>query len=161
MPRQLIKYILARRDFGAEVTAAGWVRTRRDSKAGFSFLEVGDGSTPASLQVVADGGLANYESDVLRLHTGAAVTVTGELVESPGSGQPVEVRARTLVVHGHADPEAYPIQKKQITYERLRELAHLRPRTNTFGAVTRVRNALAYATHRFFQEHDFLYLHAP
>jgi asparaginyl-tRNA synthetase len=161
MPRQLIKYVLARRDFGTEVTAAGWVRTRRDSKAGFSFLQLSDGSTPAPLQVIADGQLPNYESDVLRLHTGAAVTVTGELVESPGSGQPVEVRARAVVVHGYADPEAYPIQKKQITYERLRDLAHLRPRTNTFGAVARVRNALAYATHRFFQERDFLYLHAP
>jgi len=161
MARQLIKYILPRRDFGAEVTAAGWVRTRRDSKAGFSFLELSDGSSPAPLQVIADAGLANYESDVLRLHTGAAITVTGDLVESPGRGQPVEVRARSLVVHGFADPEAYPIQKKQITYERLRELAHLRPRTNTFGAVARVRNALAYATHRFFQERDFLYLHAP
>ena len=161
MARQLIKHILPRRDFGAEVTAAGWVRTRRDAKAGFSFIELSDGSTPASLQVIADGSLANYESEVLRLHTGAAITVAGELVESPGKGQPVEVRARSLVVHGYADPEAYPIQKKQITYERLRELAHLRPRTNTFGAVARVRNALAHATHRFFQERDFLYLHAP
>ena len=161
MERQLIKYVLARRDFGATVTVAGWVRTRRDSKAGFSFLELNDGSALASLQVIADGGLPNYVDEVLRLSTGAAVAVTGELVESPGSGQPVELRAQRVQVYGYADPEAYPIQKKQITYERLREIAHLRPRTNTFGAVARVRNALGYATHRFFQERDFLYLHAP
>jgi asparaginyl-tRNA synthetase len=161
MERQLIKYTLARRDFGATVTVAGWVRTRRDSKAGFSFLELNDGSCLASLQVIADGSLPNYHDEVLRLSTGAAVAITGELVESPGAGQPVELRARTVTVHGYADPEAYPIQKKQISYERLRELAHLRPRTNTFGAVARVRNALAFATHRFFQERDFLYLHAP
>jgi asparaginyl-tRNA synthetase len=161
MERQLIKYVLPRRDFGATVTVAGWVRTRRDSKAGFSFLELNDGSSLASLQVVVDGSLPNYQEEVLRLATGAAVAVTGELVASPGAGQPVELRARSVTVHGYADAEAYPIQKKQITYERLREIAHLRPRTNTFGAVARVRNALAYATHRFFQERDFLYLHAP
>jgi len=161
MQRQLIKHVLTRRDFGATVTVAGWVRTRRDSKAGFSFVEINDGSSLASLQVIADGGLPNYQADVLRLSTGGAVAVTGTLVESPGAGQPVELRAAEIIVHGHADPEAYPIQKKQITYERLREIAHLRPRTNTFGAVARVRNALAFATHRFFQERDFLYLHAP
>jgi asparaginyl-tRNA synthetase len=161
MPRQLLKYVLGRRDFGAEVSVAGWVRTRRDSKAGFSFLELNDGSTLASLQVIADGGLPNYRDEILRLTTGAAIAVNGELVESPGSGQPVELRARSVTVHGYADPDAYPIQKKQITYERLREIAHLRPRTNTFGAVARVRHALAYATHRFFHERDFLYLHAP
>jgi asparaginyl-tRNA synthetase len=159
--RQLIKDILLRRDFGAEVIAAGWVRTRRDSKGGFSFLELNDGSSLASLQVVADGGLANYQSEVLRLSTGAAIAVTGVLADSPGAGQPVELKARLLTVYGYADAETYPIQKKQITYERLRELAHLRPRTNTFGAVARVRNDLASATHRFFQERGFLYLHAP
>jgi asparaginyl-tRNA synthetase len=159
--RQLIKDILFRRDFGAEVTAAGWVRTRRDSKGGFSFLELNDGSSLASLQIVADGGLPNYQSEVLRLSTGAAIAVTGVLADSPGAGQPVELKARSLTVYGYADAETYPIQKKQITYERLRELAHLRPRTNTFGAVARVRNDLASATHRFFQERGFLYLHAP
>jgi asparaginyl-tRNA synthetase len=159
--RQLIKDILFRRDFGAEVAAAGWVRTRRDSKGGFSFLELNDGSSLASLQIVADGGLPNYQSEVLRLSTGAAIAVTGVLADSPGAGQPVELKARSLTVYGYADAETYPIQKKQITYERLRELAHLRPRTNTFGAVARVRNDLASATHRFFQERGFLYLHAP
>ena len=161
MERQLIKYLLPRRDFGAAVTVAGWVRTRRDSKAGFSFLELNDGSCLASLQVIADGSLPNYQEEILRLSTGAAVAITGDLAESPGSGQPVELRARSVTVYGYADPEAYPIQKKQITYERLREIAHLRPRTNTFGAVARVRHSLAFATHRFFHERDFLYLHAP
>jgi asparaginyl-tRNA synthetase len=111
--------------------------------------------------VVAPADLPNYEEDVLRLGIGSAVRVTGELVESPGSGQSVEIKATEIVPYGLADPEAYPLQKKRISFERLRELAHLRPRTNTFGAVARVRNALAYATHRFYQERDFLYLHTP
>jgi asparaginyl-tRNA synthetase len=161
MKRELIKHVLESEDFGATVTVAGWVRTRRDSKGGFSFLELNDGSSFDGLQVIAEGSLPNYESDVQRLHIGAAVTATGELVESPGAGQRVELRALELMVHGLADPEDYPLQKKRISYERLRELAHLRPRTNTFGAVARVRNALAASTHRFFQERDFLYLHTP
>ncbi len=161
MKRELIKHVLRRDDFGAIVTVAGWVRTRRDSKGGFSFLEVNDGSSFDGLQVIADGSLSNYESEVQRLHTGAAVAATGALVESPGTGQRVELRATELVVHGFADPEDYPLQKKRISFERLRELAHLRPRTNTFGAVTHVRNALAASTHRYFQERDFLYLHTP
>ncbi|MGZ8754999.1 MAG: asparagine--tRNA ligase [Acidimicrobiia bacterium] len=161
MKRELIKHILGRDDFGATVTVAGWVRTRRDSKGGFSFLELNDGSSFDGLQVIAAGSLPNYESEVQRLHIGAAVSATGALVESPGAGQRVELRALEVVVHGLADPEDYPLQKKRISYERLRELAHLRPRTNTFGAVARVRNALAASTHRFFQERDFLYLHTP
>jgi asparaginyl-tRNA synthetase len=161
MDRQLIKHVLKRDDFGAAVTVAGWVRTRRDSKGGFSFLEINDGSSFSGLQVVAPGELPNYESDVLRLTIGSAVAVTGELVESPGTGQRLEVRASSVKVFGFADPEAYPLQKKRISFERLREIAHLRPRTNTFGAVARVRNELASATHRFFQDRDFLYLHAP
>jgi len=161
MDRQLIKYVLEREDFGEVLTVAGWVRTRRDSKAGVSFIELNDGSSFSSLQVVAPSDLANYESDVLRLGIGSAVKVTGELVESPGSGQRVEVRATEIIPYGLADPEDYPLQKKRISFERLRELAHLRPRTNTFGAVARVRNALAYATHRFYQDRDFLYLHTP
>jgi len=161
MTRQLIKHVLRRDDFGSTVTVAGWVRTRRDSKAGFSFIELNDGSSFASLQVVADGALANYESEVKALSIGSAVEISGELVESPGKGQRVELKAATVTVHGPADPEAYPLQKKRISFERLRELAHLRPRTNTFGAVARIRNALSYATHRFYQDRDFLYLHAP
>ena len=161
MQRELIKHVLRRTDYGATVTVAGWVRTRRDSKGGFSFIELNDGSAFDSIQIVADGDLPNYDRDIPRLHTGAAIAVTGELVESPGSGQRVEVKAAEIEVFGFADPESYPLQKKRISFEKLREIAHLRARTNTFGAVTRVRNALAYATHRFYQERDFLYLHAP
>ena len=161
MDRQLIKHVFRRDDFGAAVTVAGWVRTRRDSKGGFSFLELNDGSCFDSLQVIADGGLPNYESDVLRLTIGSAVRVTGVLTESPGKGQRVELKATRVEVYGWADPESYPLQKKRISFERLREIAHLRPRTNTIGAVARVRNALAYATHRFFQERDFVYVHTP
>ena len=161
MKRELIKHVLTRDDFGSIVTVAGWVRTRRDSKGGFSFVELNDGSSFDGLQVIADGSLPNYESDVQQLHIGAAVSATGELVESPGSGQRIELRALELIVHGLADPEDYPLQKKRISFERLRELSHLRPRTNTFGAVARIRNALAGSTHRFFQERDFLYLHTP
>ena len=161
MKRELIKHVLGRDDFGALVTVGGWIRTRRDSKGGFSFLELNDGSSFDSLQIIADSSLPNYGSEVQQLHTGAAVSVTGELVESPGAGQQVELRATSVVVHGMVDPEAYPLQKKRISFERLRELAHLRPRTNTFGAIARVRNALAASTHRFYQDRGFLYLHTP
>jgi asparaginyl-tRNA synthetase len=161
MRRELIKYVLERRDFGAAVVVAGWIRTRRDSKAGFSFIELSDGSTMTGLQVVAPGELPNYESEILLAGIGSAVRVTGELVESPGKGQAVEVRATAVEVFGFADPETYPLQKKRTSFERLREIAHLRPRTNTIAAVARVRNALAHATHEFFQGRDFLYLHTP
>lgn len=158
---ELIKHVLARTDCGASVNVGGWVKTRRDSKGGFSFLALNDGSCFADIQVVVDGDLANYESEVLKLGTGACVSVQAELVESPGSGQSVELRATSVTVHGFADPEQYPLQKKKISFERLREIAHLRPRTNTFGAVARVRNALAYATHSFFQGRDFQYVQTP
>jgi asparaginyl-tRNA synthetase len=159
--RTLIKHVLVSTDFGAIVKVAGWVRTRRDSKGGFSFLEINDGSSLAGLQVIVPGDLENYESEVLRVTIGSAVAIEGELVESPGAGQAVEVQARSVHVYGYAEPAEYPLQKKRIGFERLRELAHLRPRTNTFGAVARVRNALAYATHKFYQKRDFLYLHTP
>ncbi|MCB2222801.1 MAG: asparagine--tRNA ligase [Actinobacteria bacterium] len=163
MERHLIKHVLDGDGpgVGDTVTVAGWVRTRRDSKGGFSFLELHDGSVFRSLQVVAPAELPNYHSEVLRLTIGSSVAVTGELVESPGAGQAVELRASEITVYGYADPEAYPLQKKRTSLERLREIAHLRPRTNTIGAVARVRNALAYATHRFYQERGFLYLHTP
>ena len=161
MKRELIKQVLECADFGSTVRVAGWVRTRRDSKGGFSFIELNDGSSFDGLQVIADSSLPNYQSEVQQLHIGAALSATGDLVESPGAGQRVELRAAEIVVHGLADPETYPLQKKRISFERLRELAHLRARTNTFGAVARVRNALAASTHRFFQERDFLYLHTP
>jgi asparaginyl-tRNA synthetase len=161
MARQLIKYVLDRDDYGSKVTVAGWVRTRRDSKGGFSFIELYDGSSFTGLQVIADGALPNYEADVLRLTIGSAVRITGELTESPGKGQRVELKASTVDVLGFADPESYPLQKKRMSFEALRDIAHLRARTNALGAVARVRNALSFATHRFFQDRDFLYLHAP
>jgi asparaginyl-tRNA synthetase len=161
MKRSLIKYVLEREDYGAAVVIAGWVRTRRDSKGGFSFLEINDGSAFAGIQVIATADLPNYESEVLDLSIGSAVSVDGTLVESPGAGQKVELHATAVRVHGYADPESYPLQKKRISFEKLRDIAHLRPRTNTFGAVARVRNALSFATHRFFQERDFLYLNTP
>ncbi len=143
------------------VTVAGWVRTRRDSKGGFSFLELNDGSCLANLQVVADQKLPNYAAEILRLHPGASVVVEGELVPSPAAGQAVELRAAAVRVLGWCDPESYPLGKQRVTFERLRELAHLRARTNTFGAVARVRNVLADEIHRFFQARGFLYVHTP
>ena len=145
---------------GRQVKIQGWIRTRRDSKGGFSFLEVNDGSSLGNLQVIADGNLANYESEVKKLAAGCSVTITGE-VKASGGKQPTELLAASLVVHGWADPEAYPLQKKSHTLEKLREWAHLRPRTNTFGAVTRVRNCISRSIHNFFQEDGFLYIHTP
>lgn len=161
MERTLIKHVLTSDAVGESVKVAGWVRTRRDSKGGFSFVELNDGSSFAGLQVIVPGEIDNYESEVLKLSIGSAVAIEGELVESPGKGQAVEVHATKVTVYGLADPEVYPLQKKRISFEKLREIAHLRPRTNTFGAVARVRNSLAYATHKFYQERDFLYLHTP
>src|SRR6266542_2784087 len=146
---------------GKQVQVQGWVRTRRDSKAGFSFLELNDGSCFGNLQVVAPNTLPNYESEVKHLTTGSSVTVTGEVKASPAKGQATEVHAAGVTVHGKADPETYPIQKKGASFEFLRTLAHLRPRTNTFGAVSRVRNCVSRSIHTFFQERGFLYIHTP
>jgi asparaginyl-tRNA synthetase len=159
--RTLIKHVLSSNAIGEPIKVAGWVRTRRDSKGGFSFVEINDGSSFFGLQVIVPGELDNYESDVLRLTIGSAVAVVGELVESPGAGQRVEIHATEVQAYGLADPDEYPLQKKRISYEKLREIAHLRARTNTFGAVARVRSALAFATHQFYHERDFLYLHTP
>jgi asparaginyl-tRNA synthetase len=145
---------------GADVTVRGWVKTKRDSK-GVAFLQVSDGSCFADLQIVLSAE-AGIDQDVLnRATTGASVEVTGVLVESIGSGQAVEVQAKTLVVLGEADSATYPLQKKGHTMEFLREKAHLRSRSNTFGAVFRVRNAVSYAIHKFFQERGFLYVTTP
>jgi asparaginyl-tRNA synthetase len=146
---------------GKHVRLQGWVRTRRDSKAGFSFLELNDGSCFGNVQVIAPNSLPNYDSEVKHLTTGSSVTVTGEVKASPAKGQATEVHADAVTVHGKADPEAYPIQKKGASFEFLRTLAHLRPRTNTFGAVTRVRNCASRSIHTFFQERGFLYIHTP
>jgi len=147
---------------GNRITIEGWVRTRRDSKAGLSFLAIHDGSCFDPLQVVAPAELANYQADVLRITTGCAVRVTGELVASQGKGQSIELRAETLEVVGWVDdPDHYPMQPKQHTMEYLREVAHLRPRTNIIGAVTRVRHTLAQAVHRFFHDRGFFWIHTP
>ena len=146
---------------GTQAIVQGWIRSRRDSKGGFSFLDVNDGSSLAGLQVIADGSLANYETEVRHLTTGSSVTVEGEIKASGGKGQATELAATKLLVHGLADAEAYPLQKKAHTLEKLREWAHLRPRTNTFGAVTRVRNCVSRSIHNFFQEEGFLYIHTP
>jgi asparaginyl-tRNA synthetase len=139
----------------------GWVRTRRDSKGGFSFLEVNDGSCFGNLQVVVPGELENYAEDVQRLTAGCSVAIDGELVESPAKGQATEMHATALRVVGWADPETYPLQKKRHSFEKLREWAHLRPRTNTFGAVTRVRNQISQSIHQFFHENGFFYTNTP
>ncbi|MCP4573962.1 MAG: asparagine--tRNA ligase [bacterium] len=147
---------------GTEVTVKGWVRTRRDSKAGLSFVQVHDGSCFAPIQVVAQSSLPNYEDEVVKLSAGCAVICTGELVESQGKGQSVEIQATVIEVVGWVDePETYPMQPKRHTMEYLREVAHLRPRTNVIGAATRVRNCLAQATHRFFHERGFYWIHTP
>src|SRR5437016_8464228 len=146
---------------GKEVQLQGWVRTRRDSKGGFSFLELNDGSSFGNIQVIADNKLANYGSDVLKLHVGCSVSVTGEIKPSPAKGQATELHAASLVVHGWAEPATYPLQKKGHSMEFLREQAHLRPRSNTFGAVCRVRNQVCMSIHQFFQEQGFFYVHPP
>ncbi|MEX0676484.1 MAG: asparagine--tRNA ligase [Pirellulales bacterium] len=153
----------ARRSEAAGKTARlqGWIRTRRDSKGGFSFLELNDGSSMANIQIVADGGLANYESQIKHLSAGCSVTVEGEVKASPAKGQATELQAQKIAVHGWADPETYPLQKKRHSFEFLRTLAHLRPRTNTFGAIARVRNCACRSIHDFFQEEGFLYVHPP
>ena len=147
---------------GTPVTVRGWVRTRRDSKAGISFVHVGDGSSFHPVQVVAPSTLSNYATEVLHLTAGCAVEATGAVVPSPAKGQPFEMQASAIrVVGGVDDPDSYPIQPKPHTLEFLREVAHLRPRTNVIGAVTRVRHALAQATHRFFDERGFLWVNTP
>ena len=146
---------------GKQVRLQGWVRTRRDSKGGFSFLEVNDGSSFGSVQVIAEAALPNYESEVKKLHVGCSVTVEGTVNKSPAKGQATEVKADKVIVHGWADPETYPIQKKGATFEFLRTVAHLRPRTNTLGAVMRVRNRVSFSIHQFFQEQGFLYIQTP
>ena len=147
---------------GTAVTVRGWVRTRRDSKAGFSFLELSDGSSFDTLQVVAGKELPNYGSEILHVGTGCSLEVQGTLVESRGRRQTVEVQASEIVVVGWVDdPETYPVSPKRHTFEYLREVAHLRPRTNTFGAVARVRHCLAQAIHEFFDANGYCWIHTP
>ncbi len=138
----------------------GWVRTKRELK-GFTFIEVNDGSSLANLQVVLNQDLPNYDDILKKLNTGAAMEVAGVLVASLGKGQRVELKAEKVIVHGEADPDTYPLQKKRHSFEFLRSIGHLRGRTNSFGAVFRVRNAVAVAIHQFFQERGFLWVHTP
>jgi asparaginyl-tRNA synthetase len=144
------------------VVLKGWVRTRRDSKAGFSFIHLSDGSSFHPVQVVAPKDLPNYEAEVLRLTSGCAIEATGTIVPSPAKGQPFEMQASAIRVVGWVDdPDSYPIQPKPHTFEFLREVAHLRPRTNVIAAVTRVRHTLAQAIHRFFDERGFFWVNTP
>ncbi|MFK8046836.1 MAG: asparagine--tRNA ligase [Halioglobus sp.] len=147
---------------GEQVTIRGWIRSKRDSKAGISFLAIHDGSAFDAIQAVVPADLANYESEVLKISTGCSVVVRGELVESQGKGQSVEIQASEVEVVGWVDDaESYPIAKKRHTFEYLRSQAHLRPRTNTFGAITRVRTTLANAIHNFFHDQDFHWINTP
>jgi asparaginyl-tRNA synthetase len=156
--RSLIKHVLKRSEPSDGLHVAGWVRTRRDAK-GFSFLELNDGTCLGNLQIVADAGISGYE-DIGKMSTGASVEVWGKLIPSPAAGQAWEMQATAIKLLGEA-PEDYPLQKKGHSTEFLRSIAHLRPRTNLYGAVFRMRSRLAYAVHTFFQERDFIYVHTP
>ena len=161
MPRLKIARLLTNGPLDSEVDVRGWVRTRRESKQGFAFVELNDGSSFNNLQVVVDRAVPGYESLLKQLTTGSSVRVVGTLKASPAKGQAVEVHAREVEVYGTADAEKYPLQKKGHSYEFLRDIAHLRPRTNTFGAMARVRNTVCAAIHEFYQSRGFLYVHTP
>ncbi|HEY9692071.1 MAG TPA: asparagine--tRNA ligase [Oculatellaceae cyanobacterium] len=160
MTMQRIVEILRNGQPDESVTIKGWVRTKRELKD-FAFVEVNDGSSLASLQVVLNPDIPGYADAVKRLNTGASVEVAGVLVASPAKGQRIELKAESVKVYGEADPQTYPLQKKRHSFEFLREIGHLRSRTNTLSAVFRVRNACAYAIHKFFQERGFLWVHTP
>ncbi len=147
---------------GQQITLKGWVRTRRDSKAGLSFIQLHDGTCFDPIQIVAPNDLSNYDAEILRLTTGCSIEASGELVESKGKGQSVELKAQSIKVIGWVeDPDTYPASAKRHSFEYLREIAHLRTRTNTFGAVARVRHTLATGIHRFFDDREFYYVHTP
>lgn len=161
LERTNVSDVLKKEAIGKRVRLCGWVRTRRDSKAGFSFIELNDGSTLNNVQVLAESKLENYESEILKLGIGSSVDIIGNVVESPGKEQATEVKAENVTIYGYADPTTYPLQKKGTSFEFLRTIAHLRPRTNTFGAVARVRNEICRSIHNFFQSRGFVYIHAP
>src|SRR5919197_1979603 len=146
----------------SQTTVKGWVRTRRDSKAGISFIHIYDGSSLHPVQVVAPSTLANYTDEVLKLTSGCAIEATGAIVPSPAKGQPFEMQASAIRVIGWVeDPDHYPIQPKPHTFEFLRDVAHLRPRTNVIAAATRVRHTVAQAIHRFFHERGLFWVNTP
>ncbi len=161
MERIRVSRVLSDGQPGEPVELSGWVRTRRDSKDGFSFVELNDGSCMANVQLIIDNSVPGYAETIKGVTTGSSIKITGEIKESPGQKQRVEVHASTLELIGTADVDSYPLQKKRHSFEFLREIAHLRPRTNTFGAIARVRNAASAAIHNFFQERGFLYVHTP
>ncbi len=156
--RSLIKHVLTRSEPCDDLHVAGWVRTRRDSKA-FSFLELNDGTCLGNLQIVADADIPGYDA-ISRMSTGASVEIRGKLIPSPAAGQAWEMQASSLKLLGEA-PDDYPLQKKGHSAEFLRSIAHLRPRTNLYGAVFRMRSRMAFAIHRFFHERDFVHVHTP
>lgn len=159
MKRERIKHVLSIVEVGSRITVKGWVRTCRKVKD-LIFIEINDGSDIESLQVVAEPKIEEYKQ-LSELTTGSSLSVTGTLVESPAAGQRVELNAEEAEIYGLTDASSYPLQKKRHSFEFLREIAHLRPRTNTFGAVFRVRNSLAHAVHSFFQQREFLYVNTP
>ena len=159
LKRSTVKELLASQDLDREVLVKGWVRSRRGNKY-VQFIIVNDGSTIHTIQTVADAGKFPEES-LKDVGNGAAVAIRGQLVASQGKGQAVEIQATEITVLGAADAEAYPLQKKATSLEHLRDIAHLRPRTNTFGAVLRIRHALAFAVHQYFNDHGFYYVHTP
>jgi len=157
--RSKIGDLLKSKEFGKEVLVKGWVRTKRGNKS-VNFVALNDGSVLHHIQIVVE--VSNFDENLLKLiSTGSCIAVTGLLVESVGQGQSVEVQAKKIELYGTADPETYPLQKKGHSLEFLREIAHLRPRTNTFGAVLRIRHAMAFAIHKYFNDHGFYYIHTP
>ena len=157
--RNRIVDLLESKEYGSDVLVKGWVRSKRGNK-NINFITLNDGSIIHNIQIVAE--VANFTEEVLKLiTTGSCISLKGILAESMGQGQSVEIQARKIEVYGTADPETYPLQKKGHSLEFLREIAHLRPRTNTFGAVLRIRHAMAFAIHKYFNDHGFYYMHAP
>lgn len=156
-----VKQAISADAIGKRAKVQGWVRSRRDSKGGFSFIDLNDGTSIKGVQVIAEKGLPNYESEVLNCGIGSSIEVIGQVVASPAKGQATELKAESIKVFGYADPGTYPLQKKETSFEFLRSIAHLRPRTMTFGAVFRVRNEICRSIHNFFQEQGFIYVHTP
>jgi asparaginyl-tRNA synthetase len=157
--RTNVKELLISKPVGNMVNVRGWVRTKRDVKS-IAFIALNDGSIIHNIQIVLD--FVNFDEEILKLiTTGSCISVNGFLITSQGQGQPIEIQAKEIELYGTADPETYPLQKKGHSLEFLREIAHLRPRTNTFGAVLRIRHAMAFAIHKFYNDHGFYYLHSP
>ncbi len=156
-----VRQVLTAPNIGSQVIIQGWVRTKRESKGGFAFLEVNDGSYFQNLQIVVPAEIASYASEIPKVFSGTSVFVQGEIVASQGGKQAVEVRAQEIALIGSCDPLVYPIGKQKMSFEYLRDFTHLRSRTNTFSAIARVRNTLAMAIHEFFQKQDFIWLHTP